>query len=319
MEYEKIYNDAYLKAHVEVENYIKTFLTDEKNAINYFSENFNCITTKLGKEYDEEKFRKTEPFEGLYVEFYRGKQNITKDKINNSFHLKVLPLFNEKKELTDYTFEQLIKEIAIFEAKREALRIFSNNRILFEMIYVSEDYSRFEIKDYDQVLENTEIFIYYDKIVYPHKYELKKEVQMKVEKGSQNNNYSNLHEEFITIELTDKEIALTMYILINLLKTKKKIPKTEIYKCFSMITVKSINSYENINSYKSTFQYKILHETYENINFRNLKDSTQNELQSVMNEINSLRKKIKTLKMINFNKELNLFYNKLSSLLKIDK
>ncbi|MBA4155637.1 hypothetical protein, partial [Flavobacterium sp.] len=108
-------------------------------------------------------------------------------------------------------------------------------------------------------------------------------------------------------------------ILINLLKSPKSIPKTEIYKCFSMITVKSIDSYENINSYKSTFQYKILNETYENINFGNLKDSTQNELQSVMNEINLLRKKIKTLKMINFNKELNLLYNKLSSLLKIDK
>jgi len=319
MDFEKIYNEAYIAANSEIEKYVKEFLTSEENSIYFFNENYNTLRKIHEDEYREDKFNKIDTYIDLYVEFERNRKIIKNDSINKALKLKVLPLFEKKRDQIPQSFERLITEIATFDAKNEAFRLLANNNKLFENIYKSEDYSRFEIKDYDEVLEETEIFIYYDKMVYPYKYELKKEVQMKVKKGSQNNNFSNLNEELINIDLTDKEIALTMYILINLLKSPKSIPKTEIYKCFSMITVKSIDSYENINSYKSTFQYKILNETYENINFGNLKDSTQNELQSVMNEINLLRKKIKTLKMINFNKELNLLYNKLSSLLKIDK
>lgn len=319
MDFEKIYYDAYLIEYLEVENSIKSFLSTEDNLNGYFNDHYNDISKNYHTEYKEDKFNKTEPFVDLYVAFVREKNRRIINKINIAFTSKVLPLFNEKRGLIDCTFEYLIKEIAKFDAKIEIYRLLSNNYKLFDLIHKSKDYSKFEIKEYDKILEETDIYIYYDKKVYPYKYELKKDLQMKVKKGSQNNNSSYINEELNNIELTDKEIALTMYILINLLKNRKSTPKTEIYKCFSMITVKSIDSYENINSYKSTFQYKILNETYENINFGNLKDSTQKELQSVMNDINSLRKKITALKMINFNKELNLLYNKLSSFLKIDK
>jgi hypothetical protein len=170
MEYEKIYNDAYLKEYLEVENSIKSFLSTEDNLNSYFNEHYNYISKNYQSEFKEDKFNKTEPFVSFYVAFVREKNRRINNKINIAFTTKVLPLFNEKKELIDCTFEDLIKEIARFEAKIEVYQLFANNQNLFNLIHKSKDYSKFEIKEYDKILEQTDIYIYYDKILHPDRY-----------------------------------------------------------------------------------------------------------------------------------------------------
>jgi hypothetical protein len=226
MDFEKIYNNAYLKEYLEVENSIKSFLSTEDNLNGYFNDHYNEISKNYSSLYKEDKFNKTEPFVDLYVAFVREKNRRINNKINIAFTSKVLPLFNEKREFIDITFEDLIKDIAKFEAKIEVQRLFSNNRKLFDLIHQSTDYSKFEIKEYDKILEQTDIYIYYDKIVYPYKYESKKEeINMKdlnlTQLNARNNNFmkSDYNNEFgykISI-LEEDEKLLILHSLYNVI------------------------------------------------------------------------------------------------------
>ncbi|MBA4154999.1 hypothetical protein, partial [Flavobacterium sp.] len=76
MEYEKIYNEAYLVAHIETEKYIKDFLITKENSINYFTENYRNIEEKYRDEYNKDKFNQVDLFTDLYVEFVRGRKKI---------------------------------------------------------------------------------------------------------------------------------------------------------------------------------------------------------------------------------------------------
>ena len=157
-----------------------------------------------------------ELFTDLYVEFVRGRKKIKKDSINNAFKSKVLPLFEKKLDQITYSFERLIQEIAAFDAKIEAYRLFSTNYKLFEMIYESEDYSRFEIRDYNEVLEDTDIFNYYDKIAHPYRYQIstkdKKNKNKNLEKSTSNFEFE-----------TDEQALILNFCLVD----KNSIPLTE--------------------------------------------------------------------------------------------
>lgn len=313
MDYEKIYNEAYIKAHIEIENYIKEFLTAEENSINFFSENYKKIIYKYRDDYKEDKYNRIEPFVDIHVEFTKGKQKIKKDSINNIFKFKILPLFKEKKELFNYTFEQLIHEIAIFEAKIEAFRILTNNYNLFEMIYESEDYSRFEIKDYEEVLETTDTFIYYEKIVFPHKYETKNEVNLKVSTPFQPTYSPNSNEEKEIVQLTTKEMALLIYFYNKVLKENKDIPLTELYKCLSLINVMPPEFYQNKFSYKGNVIYKILSGQFEDVNIDNLSRINKKDKTNLLVVLNDFNQKLSPLKMINITKEIKLIIDALKA------
>lgn len=236
MDFEKIYNDAYLNEYLEVENSIKSFLSTEDNLNGYFNDHYNDISKNYQSEIKEDKFNKTEPFVDLYVAFVREKNRRINNKINIAFTAKVLPLFNEKRELIDCPFEDLIEEIARFEAKIEVYRLFSNNQNLFNLIHKSKDYSKFEIKKYDEILEQTDIYIYYDKIVNPHKYEPLKEQAnniyintSKLNIINENDNAESDYEKELSYKISileEDEKLLILYSLYNVIDKYKYENKT---------------------------------------------------------------------------------------------
>ena len=175
MEFEKIYKKAFNKSHLETENYIKGYLTKNENSIYKYSVISKLILEEYYKKVRENKFNSEDLWGNLIAAFEKGLQTIKTDPINNSFKLNVLPLFNNYKKdgslNEDYSFEELIKETAIYNSKTKTYNIFRNHEKLFEMIYNSNDYSKFEIKDYNEVLENTEVYTYYNKLLHPHLYE----------------------------------------------------------------------------------------------------------------------------------------------------
>jgi hypothetical protein len=317
MEFKKIYNDSFSQTHIEIENYIREYLTNEEFSIYDYNTNSNELLSNFHQKIKTDKFNDVEHFKNLYVEFETFKAKIPNDSIEKSFRLKVLPLYNkyrDEKLFDDFSFEYLISEIAIFNAKVNTYRIFSNNYYLIEMIYNSEDYSRYEIKEYDQTLESTETFIYYHKKMYSYMYDSNKQLSNK--KIMQNEKSLVFQDEKAnSINLNDKEIALIMYFQTEVLKNNLKIPSTEIYKTYSLINVRPYDSFANDRSFKSTFQYKIITGVYGKVNFKNLKNVPKIEIEATIADINELQKKIKPLNLININKEINLFSNKLQAVL----
>jgi hypothetical protein len=317
MEFKKIYNDSFSQTHIEIETYIREYLTNEEFSIYDYNTNSNELLSNFHQKIKTDKFNDVEHFKNLYVEFETFKAKIPNDSIEKSFRLKVLPLYNkyrDEKLFDDFSFEYLISEIAIFNAKVNTYRIFSNNYYLIEMIYNSEDYSRYEIKEYDQTLESTETFIYYHKKMYSYMYDSNKQLSNK--KIMQNEKSLVFQDEKAnSINLNDKEIALIMYFQTEVLKNNLKIPSTEIYKTYSLINVRPYDSFANDRSFKSTFQYKIITGVYGKVNFKNLKNVPKIEIEATIADINELQKKIKPLNLININKEINLFSNKLQAVL----
>jgi hypothetical protein len=317
MEFKKIYNDSFSQTHIEIETYIREYLTNEEFSIYDYNTNSNELLSNFHQKIKTDKFNDVEHFKNLYVEFETFKAKIPNDSIEKSFRLKVLPLYNkyrDEKLFDDFSFEYLISEIAIFNAKVNTYRIFSNNYYLIEMIYNSEDYSRYEIKEYDQTLESTETFIYYHKKMYSYMYDSNKQLSNK--KIMQNEKSLVFQDEKAnSINLNDKEIALIMYFQTEVLKNNLKIPSTEIYKTYSLINVRPYDSFANDYSFKSTFQYKIITGVYGKVNFKKLKNVPKIEIEATIADINELQKKIKPLNLININKEINLFSNKLQAVL----
>jgi hypothetical protein len=317
MEFKKIYNDSFSQTHIEIETYIREYLTNEEFSIYDYNTNSNELLSNFHQKIKTDKFNDVEHFKNLYVEFETFKAKIPNDSIEKSFRLKVLPLYNkyrDEKLFDDFSFEYLISEIAIFNAKVNTYRIFSNNYYLIEMIYNSEDYSRYEIKEYDQTLESTETFIYYHKKMYSYMYDSNKQLSNK--KIMQNEKSLVFQDEKAnSINLNDKEIALIMYFQTEVLKNNLKIPSTEMYKTYSLINVRPYDSFANDHSFKSTFQYKIITGVYGKVNFKNLKNVPKIEIEATIADINELQKKIKPLNLININKEINLFSNKLQAVL----
>lgn len=317
MEFKKIYNDSFSQTHIEIETYIREYLTNEEFSIYDYNTNSNELLSNFHQKIKTDKFNDVEHFKNLYVEFETFKAKIPNDSIEKSFRLKVLPLYNkyrDEKLFDDFSFEDLISEIAIFNAKVNTYRVFSNNYYLIEMIYKSEDYSRYEIKEYDQTLESTETFIYYHKKMYSYMYDSNKQLSNK--KIMQNEKTLVFQDEKInSIILNDKEIALLIYFQTEVFKKNIKIPATEIYKTYSLINVKPYDSFGNEDSFKGTFQYKIINGVYDQVNFKNLKSASNREIEATIADINELQKKIKPLNLININKEINLFSNKLQAVL----
>lgn len=203
MEFEKTYKEAFNKAHIKTESYIKEYLTNKENAIYNFTENSKNILDEYYQSLEKNKFQTQGLWCNLYVEFENSRKKIKINSIQNSFQIKVLPLFNTyvEESLIDntYTFENLIEKIAEYNSRINTYRLFRNHFKLFEMIYDSNDYSKFEIKEYDTSIENTKVFKYYKKLKYPHHVE----VELKTEtKNPQNTSITNDSENEIKYKLS---------------------------------------------------------------------------------------------------------------------
>jgi hypothetical protein len=225
MEFNKIYNDSFSQTHSEIKAYIRDYLTSEEFSIYDYNTNSNDLLTNFYQEIKTDKFNVIEHFKNLYVEFETFKAKIPNDSIENSFRLKVLPSYNkyrDEKLFDDFSFEYLISEIAIFNAKVNTYRIFSNNYYLLEMIYKSKDYSRYEIKEYNQTLENTETYIYYHKKMYPETYS-KSNIKLDLEPNS-NNIFNEKYDNELKVKLKsfkEDEKHLILHALYNVIKNKK--------------------------------------------------------------------------------------------------
>lgn len=145
MEYENLYTKVFDESHLNSEKYIKEKLIESsKNDIS-----FGFIANKLSIEFEikskNNKFKTNNFFKDLLFCFEKNISKYSKNKYENIFKNDIKLLFDNS-NIHEYSFEQLIKDMAKYHSELNTYRIFSNESHLFEIIYKSEDFSKFEIK-----------------------------------------------------------------------------------------------------------------------------------------------------------------------------
>ena len=169
-----------------------------------------------------DKFNSTSPYTELIHIFNNDRKKYSKNIDENVFKRDVKPAFDNL-QINDYSFEDLIIDFATYNSENDTYRIFRNHNLLFDLIYKSEDFSKFEIKEYDTILENTEIFNYYRSLVYPESKEIK---ESSIDKSIEISKEKYKHD----FEIDEQALVLNLC-----LADKNSIPLTEKIKLLILI------------------------------------------------------------------------------------
>ena len=126
---------------------------------------------------------------------------------------KIKPFISQLENKTSINLNEIICELAIHDALKEASRIFNNNYNLDQLMYTLNDFRKFELKMYKGSLENYPIYKKLRAKVYPEK----KSKNSTINKAIEN------EDEFLTI---NEVSILTNYAVPTIydLKHKGKIP-----------------------------------------------------------------------------------------------
>ena len=165
MNYEQEYQYFFNKYYSKSEKLIKQFLIIEKSK----KRNANLVYNELEKYLSNKTVTifagvKYPSLEGLLLLFNNRHKNYEADEINLIFANEIKTGF-EKIDILEllppyYTLRKLLMEIAILNALNEINRLLLLNRNLFNLFYLLDDFTDFEIKDYVGFsIEDTDIFI----------------------------------------------------------------------------------------------------------------------------------------------------------------
>ncbi|MCL9805860.1 hypothetical protein NAT51_10025 [Flavobacterium amniphilum] len=170
-EYDSIYNSYYLK----IEKLIKHHLIAEKAK----KRNVNLVHNELNQflyNNTPSKFEvNNNPALKNLLQLFEARFKLYgEDYINLIFSNEIKTGFNaiQPVELpSGYTIKKLLMEIAIISAIEEVCRLLSINNSLFYLFYNSNDFSRFEIKEYKGMeIDETPIYIELNRRLNPNHY-----------------------------------------------------------------------------------------------------------------------------------------------------
>lgn len=265
MDYNKIFEGMFNTTHQITEDYIKTKLQE---GIQDEIISFSLISNELLEEHynyvNNHEIKTSEELNVLYIAYTEGKVKYG-NNIKNLIEKIVKPLFQED-TTTIYSIEGLINTIAEYESNINIYRIFRNKQILFEMIYDSKDFSKFEIKEYNTIMESIKIESYYKNILYPN-FEIKDITNIKKPKIDINKNTTEIENNFNFSENEKEILFLALYKILDEGKINGKLIKlefTEYYKITSIVNLNDISSLSSDN-YKNSSKYRVLTNGIEHI------------------------------------------------------
>jgi hypothetical protein len=315
---------------------IKLLVIDSFQSFYYEEREFRYVIDNTGRLINEKfsvtselkKFITIESYD-IYQKYINAFSNYSNKMIYNEKCKSVLKneiyeyynSLNEKDNPLKINFEDFVTYLLKYVAGRELIIRLEKNAELYKLYYENNYFENIIVDDIEgDVLHSrfyTDLFKKFNNGKNPSQIIEKNNDQVKKTNNSDKNELELLNEDEKTnsINLNDKEIALIMYFQTEVLKNNLKIPSTEMYKTYSLINVRPYDSFANDHSFKSTFQYKIITGVYGQVNFKNLNNVPKIEIEATIADINELQKKIKPLNLININKEINLFSNKLQAVL----
>lgn len=311
MEYEKLYLKTFDEVHSNKENYIKNKLIEYINNDYGFNKASNEILEESEKKFETNKFNITNPYTDLIYIFNNERKKYSKNFNENVFKRDVKPVFDNL-QINDYSFEDLIKDLAEYNSETNTYRIFRNHYTLFDLIYKSEDFSEFEIKEYDSDQEYTNILMKYKNLVFPDSKENTENINFVnkinsqdnicndiVNNGSINNKTKSPEEDKTKSLFTSEENCLIIYLLKSILSDRGFETDAELYKVLSLIHVKKLSEFGNKDSYRSTHEYRALSGKFNNINLVNINKNPKYQLQDFYYLLDGLSSKLKAQNLKN--------------------
>lgn len=295
MEYEKLYLKTFDEVHSNTENYIKNKLIEYINIDYGFNEASKEILEESKIKFEKNKFNTTKPYTDLIYVFNNERKKYSKNIYENVLKRHVKPAFDNL-NIKGYSFEDLIKDLAEYYSETNTYRIFRNENRLFELIYKSEDFSRFEIKEYDTVLENTEIFNYYRGLVYPESKVTKDNVKvnMQIITTSENDIIYKLN------EFEEDEKYLILHALYKVLDGKK-IDSKNIELTEFLRIIRICQGIEDVSLFEKNYTKKFYKSVSDGLQYssnlnrrRNLKTKTLAKIKEL--QIPEIEEYIKSLK-----------------------
>ena len=175
MNYENIYEDFYLKYYSKVEFLIKNFLVKRHSQKKRFGNSYNEVIHYLSNDFvNKHNLYNNENLENAYRFFCKRRSIYFIDEVQEIFKNEIKIEFskiNAAELPSNYTYHQFIKEVALIEAVREILRLFSNHERLHAMVYELNEFDKFEIKVYGNLaLEDYPSFKILHAKLYPTNY-----------------------------------------------------------------------------------------------------------------------------------------------------
>lgn len=177
MNYENIYEGFYLKYYSKVEFLIKKFLVKRHSQKKRFGNSYNEVIHYLSNDFvNKHNLYNNENLENAYRFFCKRRSIYFIDEVQEIFKNEIKIEFskiNAAELPSNYTYHQFIKEVALIEAVREILRLFSNHESLHRMVYELNEFDKFEIKVYGNLaLEDYPNFKILHAKLYPKQLEI---------------------------------------------------------------------------------------------------------------------------------------------------
>lgn len=170
-EYASFYNVYYLRIEKLVKNYFIAEKTKKKNVNLVHNELNQFISNYALKKFEVNNYP---ALKNLFQLFETRYKLYDEDHINLIFSNEIKIGFNNIQAFdlpSGYTIKKLLMEIAIISAIDEISRLLGINNSLFCLFYNSNDYSKFEIKEYEGLsLEEVPIFIELNRRLNPNHY-----------------------------------------------------------------------------------------------------------------------------------------------------
>lgn len=296
MDYYKIFEGMFNTTHKTIEDHIKSKLQE---GIQDEIISFSIISSELLQHHydylNRHEMITNENLAKLYMAYTEGKKSYGSN-VKKLIENIVKPLLQEDL-FSIYSIEGLVKTIADYESNINTYRIFRNKSSLFEKIYDTKDFSKFEVKEYSSLIESNKIESYYNNILNPIS-KISDITDIKKPKIDFNINTTEIGNNFNFSENEKEVLFLALYKILdegNINGKSIKLEFTEYYKITSIVNLNDISSLSNDN-YKNSSKYRVLTNGIEHIS---------NDLQLQNNLLDILIAKTKKAKLRTMTKYLS--------------
>jgi hypothetical protein len=164
------YKITYDKTFYEVQGKIKEALIKAKSESRTFNFTLNAIINSNQELINKSLIKSNKSLSLLELKYKKSLNNYSENAIELALKNDIYPEYlklNADELPPNYIYQNFVFDLGALNGLTEVNRLFSNHSRLFEMMFKLNDFSDFEIKEFEIELDNTHIFKKLHKRLYP--------------------------------------------------------------------------------------------------------------------------------------------------------